>query len=294
MPPPRSSAEGSMATATNIVPIRIEASSADNGSRFRIIDTLLIDTTCLPIQHVDVAPQTCSDSSSSSPAAPSEYSLSALIERNAAYLTESILADAEVYGAAKSSKHYLGGRLDLLSDTQLYKTINEQINTQLNIALTVGKNELLCGQSGDGEGLSVNLKAESSGVAPDVQSGTENAEENINKTPGHRPHIVRIKLRLRQEQIVVVDEFDYDASLSGLAGSDPFSIAKSMVKDLHLPREFEVSIASSIIEQIYGIDVPESLDGVMAGVSRDVPGAYALNVTQEGSSAGFSQMILDS
>lgn len=281
-----------MATATNIVPIRIEASSADGGSRFRIIDTLLIDTTCLPIQHVDVAPETCSDISTL--AAPSEYSLSALIERNAAYLTESILADAEVYGAARSSKHYLGGRLDLLSDTQLYKTINEQINTQLSIALNVRQNELFCGQCENGEDFLGKFKTESSGVVPEMQSAAESVAESVNKGHMNMSHIVRIKLRLRQEHIIVVDEFDYDVSLSGLAGSDPFSIAKSMVKDLHLPREFEVSIACSIIEQIYGIDVPESLDGVMAGASRNVPGAYALNITQEGSSAGFSQMILDS
>lgn len=81
--------------------------------------------------------------------------------------------------------------------------------------------------------------------------------------------------------------------MSGLEGSDPFSIAKGMVKDLNLPKEFEVSIASSIIEQIYGIDVPESLDGVRVKASRDVPGAHLLNAAQEGSSAAFAQMILD-
>jgi hypothetical protein len=91
-----------------------------------------------------------------------------------------------------------------------------------------------------------------------------------------KSNIIRIKLRLRHKNIVVVDEFDYDVNLSGLEGSDPFSMAKSMVKDLNLPREFAVSIASLIIEQIYGIAVTESLEGSGATVSRDVPGAYAL------------------
>jgi hypothetical protein len=102
---------------------------------------------------------------------------------------------------------------------------------------------------------------------------------------------------LSQDQILyasrVVDEFDYDVNLSGLEGSDPFSIAKGMSKDLNLPKEFEVSIASSILEQIYGIDVPESFDGVVLRASRDVPTASALNVANEGSSTGFAQMILE-
>lgn len=221
-----------------------------------------------------------------------EFSLPSLIERNSKYLTESILADAEVYGAVRSSKHYLGGRLDLLSDKQLYKTINDQISTQLSVALNMGKNELLCNQGGVRYTSARALcKDESSDVVPDSMQSTPFGDASGQAS--FKSNIIRIKLRLRHENIVVVDEFDYDVNLSGLEGSDPFSMAKSMVKDLNLPREFEVSIASSIIEQIYGIAVTESLEELGATASRDVPGAYALNVTQEGSSAGFAQMILD-
>lgn len=266
------------------MPIRIDASS-EAPSRFRIIDTLLIDTTCLP------APVT-STQDDTSPTIASEFSLSSLIERNASYLTESVLADAEVYGAVRSSKHYLGGRLDLLSDTNLYETIHKQISTQLSLALNLGKSELLGNQARDARNLAAGVpcKTESSDVVPDsMQSRSGDIDDN-----GTRPNIVRIKLRLRHENIVVVDEFDYDVNLSGLEGSDPFSIAKSMSKDLNLPKEFEVSIASSILEQMYGISIPESFDGVISGASRDVPTASALNAANEGSSTGFAQMILDS
>ena len=269
-----------MANVTNLVPIRIEASSSEGGARFTIVDTLIIDTTCLPISHVT---ENVADGISTA--------LNSLIERNAAYLTESILADAEVFGTVRSSKQYLGGRLDLLSDTQLYNTILDQIYTQLSLALNLGKKELLCNAEGGNNNSTADAmgKAESSDVVPDnIQSELENEELGL------KSNIVNIKLRLRHENILVVDEFDYDVNLSGLDGSDPFSIATCMAKDLNLSREFEVLIASSIIEQIYGIDVPESLDDVGTQASRDFPGAYALNITQEGSSAGIAQMILDS
>lgn len=278
-----------MATITNIVPIRIDASS-EKPSRLRIIDTLLIDTTCLPVSHV-VSPQAQGESTSST--ISPELSLSSLIDRNASYLTESILADAEVHGAARNSKNYLGGRLDLLSDLKLYKKIHEQISTQLSLALNMGKIELLGSGSGGARNSTsaVSCKQESGDVVPDnMQSTSDDASgEAIVK-----PNIVRIKLRLRHDHIAVVDEFDYDVNMSGLEGSDPFSIAKGMVKDLKLPKEFEVSIASSIVEQMFGIEVPESLDGIGAKASCDVPGAHLLNVGQEGSSHVFAQMILDS
>jgi len=277
-----------METITNIVPIRIDASS-EGGTKFRIVDTLLIDTTCLPVSHV--APSTKDESKAD---AALEFSLISLIERNASYLAESILADAEVYGAVRTSKHYLGGRLDLLSDTQLYNTIYNQIYIQLSIALNVGKKELLCNrnQREATAKLSAEMtcKTESSDVVPDNMQSTA---AGVTKEMGLRSNIIRIKLRLRHENIVVVDEFDYDVNLSGLEGSDPFSIAKCTTKDLNLPPEFEVSIACSMMEQIYGIDVPQCLDGVGAGVSCDIPGAYVLNIAQEGSSAGIAQMILD-
>jgi hypothetical protein len=134
---------------TNIVPIRIDASSTDGESRFRIIDTLLIDTTCLPILHVAQPRDDCTSASWSLAADASVFSLDSLVDRNAAYLAESILADAEVYGAVRSSKHYVGGRLDLLSDVQLYSDVKEQISNQLGIALNVGKSQLTSNDGGD-------------------------------------------------------------------------------------------------------------------------------------------------
>ena len=174
--------------------------------------------------------------------------------------------------------------MDLLSDKKLYKKVHEQITTQLSLALNMGKMELLgSGQGGTANSISsINSCKQESGdvdVVPDsTQSTCDDADEGV----GLKPNIVRIKIRLRHEHIAVVDEFDYDVNMSGLQGSDPFSIAKGMVKDLKLPREFEVLIASSIIEQIFGIDVPSSLNGMGTEVSPEIPGAHILSAAQEG------------
>ena len=288
-------------TITNLIPIRVDAHNSDG--TVRIIDTLLIDTTCLPISHVP-RPRPHDGTTASTSAEErhksiaSDYSIPSLVAANASHLTESILTDAEVYGAVRSSKHYLAGRLDLLSDTKLYMKIYGQISAQLSIALNVDKEQLLLNGStllGKSEEspmdttISLNVESnvkEEGNSAPDGTTSTEQTKSSSN--------IIRIKLRLRQESIVVVDEFDYDVNTSGCQGCDPFSIANSIVQDLKLPLEFATSIAASIVEQIYGVQIRESLDGMERGVSRDVPAAYVVDVAKEGPSSTFSQMLLDS
>ncbi|KAL7485822.1 hypothetical protein ACHAW6_011411 [Cyclotella cf. meneghiniana] len=120
--------------------------------------------------------------------------------------------DAEVYGAVRSSKHYLGGRLDLLSDAQLYSDVKEQVSTQLSIALNVGKNQLASNGGGNARDTSAIV---SCNPEPSTFALENTASCSLNgKEIGIRPNMIRIKLRLRQENIVVVDEFDYDVNLS--------------------------------------------------------------------------------
>src|SRR6056300_510564 len=95
-----------MSSITNLVPIRVDAWSSDGA--VRVIDTLLIDTTCLPITHAHPRadgnnPSGLNSLGKSGVDSNIIFSLSSLIDANAAHLTESILADAEVYGTVRSS-----------------------------------------------------------------------------------------------------------------------------------------------------------------------------------------------
>lgn len=201
-------------------------------------------------------------------------SMSSYIDSNAAHLAESIIADAEVYGSVRSSsKTFMGGRLDLLGDRKLYQQVEKQIRSQLSIALSTDKNDLLVGSV---SGRSFPNRELSSG-------GVMNNESKI----------VRIKIRLRHDNIIVVDEFDYDISSSGLEGSDPFSIANSLVQDMRLPPELAPSIAATMLEQIYGVHINDSLDELTTYAAlRNNPTALLLDTTREGSSSDFAQLML--
>lgn len=222
-----------MASITNLVPIRVDASSSTG--TVHLIDSLIIDTTCLPVSHNSLSNNSTAD-----------VSIHSLIDANAAHLAESIIADAEVYGAVKSSKVNIG-RLDLLSDKQLFKTVEDQIRKQLMIALGADKTTLI--------------------------SRGEQTNDAI-----------RIKLRLRHENIALEDEFFYDVNTSGVDGFDPFTIANNIVNDLKLPSEFVTSITTSILEQMYGLQVEHG---------RGVPAAFILDVTKDGSAKDIAKRVLD-
>lgn len=283
-----------MELITNLVPIRIDASSSDGA--VRIIDTLLMDTTCLPISHGyprhDGVSGLNSFAGETEATDPTLFSLSSLINANASHLTESILSDAEVYGSVRSSsKTFMGGRLDLLSDTKLYLQIEKQIRRQLEIALTTEKTALIpaCGF----------IRHEAAGIAnsPDIamsSNGIGKADQVVSpEMLVNESRIVRIKIRLRHENIVVVDEFDYDVNSSGIEGFDPFSIANSLVQDMKLPAELAPSIATTIVEQIYGVNVTDSRDGLTLSASaRHAPTALVLDSTKEGTMSDFAQIMM--
>ena len=232
-----------MGSITNLVPIRVDASST-NGT-VHVIDTLLLDTSCLPISH---SPLISNNSTA-------EYSIHSLVDANAAHLAESIITDAEVYGAVKSSKNHMG-RLDLLSDKQLYQTVEEQIRKQLLVALAADKTTLLS--------------------RADVKAENQN-------------NVIHIRIRLRHDNIAITDEFDYDMNISGIDGFDPFTISRNIAEDLKLPSECVISIATSILEQMYGLNLPDSAEGPYG----KGPAAFIVDVKKEGSAKDIVKKVLN-
>lgn len=242
---------------------------------FILLTLLLIDTNCLPISQPSNYNDNQTSSGLSALSKETDNNLPSLIDANASHLTATILADAEVYGSSRSNnKSYMGGRLDLLSDTKLYSIIYKQIHTQLAIALGIEKKNMI-----SSTGYSI------SAVKSDEEAG-DNSEQQSN--------IVRIKIRLRQDGFVIFDEFDYDVNSSGMEGCDPFSIATALVNDLKLPIELTQTIASSIVEQIYGVNVTESLSGITSEVVRNTPSALSMNETRDGTASDFAAVMLQS
>lgn len=277
-----------MATVTNLVPIRVDGWNSDGS--VRVVDSLVLDTTCLPVSCEPTSGYN-DPPSSSRPQAPTNNdfnnpgsSLMSLVDSNARHLTESILGDAEVQCAVRNSKSHVG-RIDLLADSTLYKDIYKQIRSQLGVALCLDKGQLIPPGSS-----SLNRPSH----APAQRNPEEAASsEAAAQAAPQRSNITRINIRLRQENIIILDEFDYDVGLSGLDGFDPVSIANSMVKDLNLPPEIGPSLVTSIVDQIYGVNVDEQLDKFTSTTSvRHHPTALELDVNAYGSPENFTQLIL--
>lgn len=277
-----------MATVTNLVPIRVDGWNSDGS--VRVVDSLVLDTTCLPVSCEPTSGYN-DPPSSSRPQAPTNNdfnnpgsSLMSLVDSNARHLTESILGDAEVQCAVRNSKSHVG-RIDLLADSTLYKDIYKQIRSQLGVALCLDKGQLIPPGSSS-------LNRPSHAPVQRNPEGAASSEAAAQAAP-QRSNITRINIRLRQENIIILDEFDYDVGLSGLDGFDPVSIANSMVKDLNLPPEIGPSLVTSIVDQIYGVNVDEQLDKFTSTTSvRHHPTALELDVNAYGSPENFTQLIL--
>lgn len=285
-----------MAAVTNLVPIRVDGWNSDGS--VRVVDSLVLDTTCLPVSCEPTSGYNDPPSSSRPPTSNGNAevnvnnpgpSLMSLVDSNARYLTESILGDAEVQCAVRNSKSHVG-RIELLTDLTLYKDIYKQIRSQLGVALCLDKGQLIP----PGSSL---LNRQSHASAQPNPEGAASSEAAADAAPQHSTlppsNITRIKIRLRQENIIILDEFDYDVGLSGLDGFDPVSIANSMVTDLNLPPEIGPSLITSIVEQVYGVNVDEQLDKFTSTTSvRHHPTALELDVNAYGSPENFTQLIL--
>lgn len=78
----------------------------------------------------------------------------------------------------------------------------------------------------------------------DMVEGKRKIPKTISNTS-----IVKISLRLTVNNLSITDDFDWDTTVP----SCPIEFANTMVKELNLPQEAAVAIATSIVEQLNGV-----------------------------------------
>lgn len=94
-------------------------------------------------------------------------------------------------------------------------------------------------------------------VASQIRSQLWNVVSREGKRPPHKrtppepSKVHKIKLRLTVNGVAIHDDFDWDTSLQ----QSPITFAQRMGKDLNLPEEATIAIATSIVEQLNGVKV---------------------------------------
>lgn len=289
-----------------IYPIRVDVSSKDNG--LRIVDTILLDPTCLPIP-----PSTTNENYNS-------YNLySQTILQNASFFAKNLLADMEVDGINKTEKI---GRIRLVNNNDLIMMVENQIQKQLKSILekeskrkmmnstrninhyskTATKKRKLSGTDEEEkavedkdkvhdkedasmesteqevvendttkeEGDKDGVDKEEAGKTTDTDTkeDSKNDEENSKKQQDILKNLKTIHIRIKEDAIVYTDVIHVDTNPTLPHLSNPILLAKSLVKDMNLPSSMTNSIAVTIAEQLHGLDVKPDITGLM---QKDTP-----------------------
>ena len=288
-----------------IYPIRVDVSSKDNG--LRIMDTILLDPTCLPIP-----PSTTNENYNS-------YNLySQTILQNASFFAKNLLADMEVDGINKTEKI---GRIRLVNNNDLIMMVENQIQKQLKSILekeskrkimystrninhyskTVKKRKLSGSDDeekadtdkvNDEEDASMesteqevvekdtakeecdsdNIEKEETDKITETKAtpkqDNKNDAEHSKKQQDIMKNLKTIHIRIKEDAIVYTDVIHIDTNPSLPHLSNPILLAKSLVKDMNLPSSMTNSIAVTIAEQLHGLDVKPNINGLM---QKDTP-----------------------
>lgn len=252
-----------------LYPLRIDASSKDGSCR--IVDTLILDPLCLPVPIASA-------------------SLDDAIEKNVRVLADGLLSDMEVHASVRTSKgSHFSGRIDVLNKTGLSQRVEDQIRGQIKTMLKDLDGPRSLDGRGNADGAkdppSKKQKVEhpTSSLADDALSSPTSAAVKDKKDEKSRKksNLVLIKIRMREHNVVVLDEFKYDVGSPPPPGGDPISISKGIVRDLNLPQEMAVSIATSIVDQIHGLKVKGNIEGMdRARAKRDRPAAWTVDTRE--------------
>jgi len=218
---------------TNLYPIRIDASTKDKG--VRLIDTIIYDPTCPPCIN---------DHNNNS-------NNEKRIEYMAQNLTDTFLADMEVYNMVRSTSKHYSGRINLLGRTELYKEVQQQIRNQL-YAIEHLYNE----------------RKEKRDKKKRKRDNTDDSKENDNTNDtadgGDSNSTIskyqKIQIRIKNGEAQINDEFYWDTSNTNTSSIDtcPITMANIIANDLSLSpehSELAVDIATAIVEQLNGVPV---------------------------------------
>jgi len=194
--------------------------------------------------------------------------LETTVLQNSSYLASTLIADMEVIGVSRTNK---SARLRLLTKCSgLKERVEGQIRHQLRVVLKREEENL--GRVVDGSAVSTSPATVVNQVDDEKECKVDDDTTPQPPAPQDTPNLVKIKIRLRENGISVVDEFSVDPHLPS---SNPIVLARSLVSDMNLPIEMVNSIAISISEQILGLEVGEELDGMMCNDDLNVVGSGA-------------------
>ncbi len=202
------------------IPIRVDVTLEDE-SKLRIVDTLLLDRTVLPL-----------------PLEP--HRLEESLSGNALYMAKSILGDAEVIGMGRTVRHFTG-RMDLWS-WEMVEKIQKCIFEQLYAAFH---------EADVSEPSTKKVKTSHTTESLDQQKAKEEGKDDTETINASKLIPIRIRMELNGHRIH--DDFDWDPSLD----MDPLIMTKSIGSDLNLPPEAVQELAINITEQILGLAVED-------------------------------------
>ncbi len=235
-----------------LYPLRIDVSSKDG--KVRLVDSMLIDPTCLPIPP-------CPEVISSSPSLFHET-----IDQNAKHLALTFVADMEVHQTAVAQR---GGRVQLLEPyPELAGAAENQISRQLRVILEEG-GPFSFSNRAKLQGVVGRRKRKRVAVTDARGHIEDNTGDKLNESKKKyggstfcpTDNLVRVNIRIRENKVSVVDELMVDPSHPTL--SNPLFLARSIAADLKLPASMINTVAVSIAEQICGLSVDESLEGML-------------------------------
>jgi hypothetical protein len=206
-----------------IYSIRVDVSADDRS--VRIIDSILVDPSCLPIPYISTEPLPSTITSN--------VDQLKNIQDNAEYLANMLIADMEVQSYNKLHKI---GRIKLIQVPNIVKDTTMQISKQLKDIIFVKEPDRL---------KKIRKK----------RRLDESKEDNKDTTD-----LVNIKLRIREESYNIKDDFTIDRNDERL--SNPILIAQSICKDLNVPSHLVNSVAICISEQLCGLEVQEDCTGL--------------------------------
>jgi SNF5 / SMARCB1 / INI1 len=161
------------------------------------------------------------------------------VERNVTHITHTILSDAEVQGMTRTVRHF-NGRVDIWTP-QLQEKVEDQLRPQLWKIVN--------------------------GQATPVGNNSNNKKQKDS-------HLLPISIRFIFNRLAVHEDILWDVH----GPVTPMEFAQDLANELQLPDEAVISILTTMLEQIYGLEMDETPNpAVEVKLEDDMRGAWILD-----------------